>query len=116
MPARLALADALFDAGDGAAAAREYAGLTNGASAPHAHYGLGRQLEATGDHEGALAHLKTAVELYPEFGAAWYTLGMAQRNLGRMDEARQSLARARQYGARWPAVDDPLMTQRPRAS
>jgi len=111
VPARLALADALFDAGDGAAAAREYARLTTGASAPHAHYGLGRQLEAAGDHEGALAHLKTAVELYPEFGAAWYTLGMAQRNLGRTDEARQSLARARQYGARWPAVDDPLMTR-----
>jgi len=28
-----------------------------------------------------------------------------------LDEARESLARARQYGARWPAVDDPLMTQ-----
>ena len=97
LPARLAFADALFDGGDGPAATREYAGLTIGQSAPHAQYGLGRQLEATGDHEGALAHLKAAVELYPEFGAAWYTLGMAQRNLGRLDEARESLAQARQY-------------------
>jgi superkiller protein 3 len=108
--ARLALADALLEAGDGDAA-REYAKLTTGASAPHAHYGLGRALEARGDHEGACAHLKTAVELYPEFGAAWYSLGMVQRNMGQVDNARQSLARAQQYGARWPAVDDPLMVR-----
>jgi tetratricopeptide (TPR) repeat protein len=109
LPARLALADALFDAGDSDGAAREYAKLTGGASAPHAHYGLGRDLEARGQHETALTHLQTAVELYPEYGAAWYALGMVQRNLGRMDEATQSLARAQQYGTQWPAVSDPLM-------
>jgi superkiller protein 3 len=109
--ARLALADALIDAGDTDAAAREYTKLTNGPAAPHAQYGLGRVREAHGDHSGAIAHLQTAVGLYPEFGAAWYTLGMAQRNAGRTDEARRSLARAQQYGARWPAVDDPLMAR-----
>jgi superkiller protein 3 len=111
VPARLALADALRESGDGEGAAREYAKLTSGTSAPHAEYGLGRVLEARGDHQGAAAHLQTAVELYPEFGAAWYTLGMAQRNSGQPDAARQSLTRAQQYGARWPAVDDPLMAR-----
>ena len=61
--------------GDSDGAAREYAKLTNGASAPHAHYGLGRDLEARGQHDAALTHLQNAVQLYPEFGAAWYTLG-----------------------------------------
>ena len=61
VPARLALADALFDSGDSDGAAREYAQLTNGASAPHAHYGLGRYLEARGEHEAALTQLQTAV-------------------------------------------------------
>ena len=109
LPGRLALADALFDAGDPDGAAREYTKLTTGASAPHAHYGLGRYLEGRGEHAQAVTHLLTAVAIYPEFGAAWYTLGMAQRNLGRVDDAKQSLAKAQQYGARWPAIDDPTM-------
>jgi len=111
VPARLALADALFDMGDSDGAAREYAKLTSGASAPHAHYGLGRDLEARGQHDAALTHLQNAVQLYPEFGAAWYALGMVQRNLGRVEEATESLRRAQQYGPLWPAVDDPLMTR-----
>jgi tetratricopeptide (TPR) repeat protein len=111
VPARLALADALLDAGDADRAAREYATLTTGASAPHAHYGLGRVLEARGDHAGALAHLQTAVALFPEFGAAWYTMGMAQRDTGRAAEAAQSLARAQQYGAARPALEDPVLAR-----
>ncbi len=111
LPARLALADALFDAGDRDAAGREYAGLTTGASAPHAHYGLGRVFEARGNHQDAVAQFESAVQLYPEFGAAWYALGMAQRNSGHTEDAMRSLVRAQRYGARWPAVDDPLMTR-----
>jgi len=111
LPARLALADALFEAGQSDSAAAVYEKLTTGASAPHAHYGLGRALEARGAHDKALAHLKVAVELYPQFGAAWYALGLAQRNAGQTDAAKLSLARAQEYGARWPAVDDPLMAR-----
>jgi len=111
LPARVAVADALFEAGDAEGAAREYTKLTTGLTAPQAHYGLGRYLEARGEHQEALTHLQTAVTLFPEFGAAWYTLGMAQRNLGRIDEAKQSLAKAQEYGARWPSVDDPLMAR-----
>jgi tetratricopeptide (TPR) repeat protein len=111
VPARLALADALIESGDVDGASREYAAVVNGPAAPHAHYGLGRVLEARGDHAGAIAQLQQAVESYPEFGAAWYTLGMAERNAGRADAARQSLARAQQYGARWPAINDPVMAR-----
>ena len=49
--------------------------------------------------------------LYPEFGAAWYALGMARRNAGPREEASAALAKAQEFGARWPAVDDPLLAQ-----
>ena len=113
-PARLALADALFESGDVEAALREYSPLTTGASAPHAHYGVGRSLAAKGEKEAALAEFDAAVRLFPEFGAAWYAEGMVQRALGRVDEARKALARAKQFGAAWPSLEDPA-TARVRA-
>jgi tetratricopeptide (TPR) repeat protein len=36
---------------------------------------------------------------------------MARRNAGLRDEASAALAKAQEFGARWPAVDDPLLTQ-----
>lgn len=109
LPARLAFADALFEAGDSAPARTVYAALATGATEPHARYGLGRCAAASGDDAGALEELNAAVRLFPEFGAAWYARGMALRRLGRTDEARDSLAKAQQFGTRWPAVDDQLM-------
>jgi tetratricopeptide (TPR) repeat protein len=111
VPARLALADALFASDAIDAAFAEYARLTDGPGAPHARYGVGRVLAARGDGAGAVRELRAAVALYPEFGAAWYALGMALRNSGLVEEARAALARAQEFGARWPAVDDPLMAQ-----
>jgi len=109
IPARLALADGLFEKGDVDGAARVYSELTDGPGAPHAHYGLGRSLARNGENERAVRELETAVRLFPEFGAAWYSQGMVLRALGRLDEARTALARAQQLGAAWPAVDDPVL-------
>ncbi len=111
VPARLALADALFASDEIDAALAEYMRLTDGPGAPHAHYGVGRALAARGDAAAASRELEAAVALYPEFGAAWYALGMARRNAGPREEARAALARAQEFGARWPAVDDPLLAQ-----
>jgi tetratricopeptide (TPR) repeat protein len=109
LPARLALADARFDAGDTDGAAKDYAGLTSGASAPHAHYGLGRCLAAKGDMTGALREFDEALRLFPEFGPAHYARGLALRSVGRADEAKEALVRSQQLGTRWPAVDDPAL-------
>ncbi len=109
VPARLSLADALFDAGDAAGATRIYSTLTEGPGAPHAHYGVGRCLAAGGDNDAALRELDAAVRLFPDFGAAWYSKGMVLRNLGRTEEARAALTRAQQLGAAWPAVEDPVL-------
>jgi Tfp pilus assembly protein PilF len=66
-------------------------------------------LVARGQDVDALAALDEAVRRYPEFGAAWYARGLAQRRLGRVQDARESLARARSFAARWPGLDDPVL-------
>ncbi len=111
VPARLALADALFASDEIDAALAEYTRLMAGPGAPHARYGVGRALAARGDGAGAVREFDAAVALYGEFGAAWYALGMALRNAGRLDEAKAALAKAEEFGARWPVVDDPLVAQ-----
>jgi tetratricopeptide (TPR) repeat protein len=111
VPARLALADALFESGDIGAARDIYGVLRRGAAEPHARYGLGRALAATGEQEAAVREFEAALRLFPEFGAAWYARGLSLRRLGRLDEAKESLAKAQQYGTRWPAVEDPVVAR-----
>jgi tetratricopeptide (TPR) repeat protein len=53
-------------------------------------------------------HLERAVALFPEWGAAHYGLALSYRSLGRRDEAQRALDRHREYGARWPAIEDPV--------
>ena len=56
-----------------------------------------------------MAHFGRAVTLFPELGAAHYALALSYRALGRIDEARSALALHDQYGARWPALADPVL-------
>jgi Flp pilus assembly protein TadD len=110
--ARLKLGDALLESAALDEAQREYSrALADPLAGPHAHYGLGRILAGRGEHAAATTHFDEAVRLYPEFGAAWYARALALRNMKRIDEARESLSRAQQYGARWPAVDDPVLAR-----
>ena len=110
VPARLNLADALFESGALDESERLYAVLAEEPAAEaHARYGLGRVRAGHGQFQAAVTEFDAAVRLYPEFGAAWYARGLALRNLNRLDDARESLARGQTYGARWPAVEDPLL-------
>ena len=110
--ARLKLADAWLESGALDDAQRAFTALVREPQAePHARYGVGRVLSERGRHEEALAELDRAVGLYPEFGAAWYSRGLALRNLGRLDEARDSLRRAAGFGTRWPGVPDPVLAE-----
>ena len=112
MPAKLALADALFESGAVDESEPLYRALaTEPPAEPHARYGLGRVLAARGEQEAALREFDAAIGLYAEFGAAWYAKGMVLRGQHRLDEARAALARAQELGARWPAVDDPLLAR-----
>jgi tetratricopeptide (TPR) repeat protein len=112
LPARVRLADALFSAGDLTESRTLFTALAaEPAAEPLGLYGLGRILAAEGKHEEAVPTIERALRLFPEWGAAHYSLALSLRALGRRAEAEQALQRHLQYGARWPAVDDPILSE-----
>jgi len=111
LPARVKLAESLLEAGDLDTSEPLFRELTKEARAePAAELGLGRIAAARGQHDAAIQHLERATTLYPEFGAAYYLLARSYRMVGRMDDAQRALARQAEYRARWPAIDDPVLT------
>ena len=109
LPAKLTLAETLLEAGSLDEARRLFEGLHDPAAAPAVQYGLGAIAARQGRHAEAVGHLEKAIELYPEFAAAHYALARAYRALDRREEAEAALARHAKYGARWPAVEDPVL-------
>jgi tetratricopeptide (TPR) repeat protein len=109
LPARVKLAESLLDAGDLEGSQRLFSSLTDPDGAPAAAFGLGRIAAAQGRHEAAIEQFQRATALFPEFGAAHYALALSYRALGRRDEARAALERHALFGARWPAVADPVL-------
>ena len=83
-PARVKLAEALFEAGDLDRSAAMFTELIREPLAePASEFGLGRVAAARGRHEEAVTHLQRAITLFPEFGAAHYALARSYRALGR---------------------------------
>jgi tetratricopeptide (TPR) repeat protein len=112
LPARVKLAEALFEAGNLEESRSLFEPLRRDpASEPAAEVGLGRIAAAEARHDAAIAHFQRAVALFPELGAAHYALAQSYRAVGRADEARRALALHQQYGARWPAMDDPVLAR-----
>jgi tetratricopeptide (TPR) repeat protein len=109
LPAKIKLAESWLDAGKLDESQRLFAALTEADAAPAAAFGLGRIAAAQGRHEAAVEHFQRAIALFPEFGAAYYALARSDRALGRRDEAQAALERHARYGARWPAVTDPVL-------
>jgi protein O-GlcNAc transferase len=112
LPARVKLAEALLESGEMVESLRLFRALADEpAASPAAEVGLGRIAAAEGQHDAAIEHFTRAVTLFPELGAAHYALARSYRALGRVDAARSALALHDQYGARWPALVDPVLTQ-----
>jgi tetratricopeptide (TPR) repeat protein len=109
LPAKVKRAEAMLDAGKIDESQRLFAALSDPDAAPPVAFGLGRIAAAQGRHEAAIEHFQRAVALFPEFGAAHYALALSYRALGRRDEARAALERHARFGARWPAVADPVL-------
>jgi tetratricopeptide (TPR) repeat protein len=108
LSARLKLAEALLDAGDLDASASLFAALTDPACEPAVEVGLGRIAAARGRHDEAVRHFERAIALFPEFGAAYYGAARSYRALGRVEDAKAALEQHARYGARWPAIEDPV--------
>ncbi len=73
-----------------------------------AYCGAGQVLYRLGEFELAVEHLRTAVQIAPEYGTAHYVLGQALRNQGHTGEARRELGLAQEYRNQEPPLDDPL--------
>jgi tetratricopeptide (TPR) repeat protein len=73
---------------------------------PEALFGLGRIAAAHGKHEEAIQKFQRAIALFPDWGAAHYSLALSLRAIGRREEAQRALDSHAKYGARWPAVED----------
>jgi tetratricopeptide (TPR) repeat protein len=110
LPARVKLAEALLEAGELAESRRLFEALAaQSAAAPAAQVGLGRIAAAERRHAEAIARFERAVSLFPELGAAYYGLSRSYRAAGRAADADRALEQHRRYGARWPAIEDPLL-------
>jgi Tfp pilus assembly protein PilF len=108
IPAKLKLAESLFDAGNLSASARVYESLASEAALPAVRFGLGRIKAAQDDAAGAAAQFEEACRLFPEFGAAHYALALAYRRLGRSDDAQREITLHQRYTNAWPGVEDPV--------
>lgn len=109
VPAKMKLAEALLDGGSLQDSQKLFAALTEPDCAPAVAFGLGRIAAAQGRHEAAIEYFQRAIVLFPEYGAAHYALALSYRALGRREEAQAALERHTRFGARWPAVPDPVL-------
>jgi protein O-GlcNAc transferase len=110
LSARVKLASGLLDTRQVDESGRLFTALLDEPRAePEALFGLGRIAAAQGKHEEALQKFQRALALFPEWGAAHYAVALSLRTLGRRDEAQRALEKHAQYGARWPAIEDPVL-------
>lgn len=111
LPARVKLAAALLETRQLDESGRLFTALlAEPRGEPEALFGLGRIAAAHGQHEEAIQKFQRAIAVFPEWGAAHYSLALSLRTLGRRDEAQRALHKHAQYGARWPAIEDPVLT------
>jgi tetratricopeptide (TPR) repeat protein len=110
LPARVKFAEAMLESGDRKASLVLFEELLKEPVAePAARMGLGRIAALDGQHKAAIAHFERAVELYPELGAAYYSLARSYRAVGRDADAARALDQHRRHGPRWPGIPDPVL-------
>lgn len=110
LPARLKLAEALFDTGAFPESRSLLEALVREpATEAAAHVTLGRIDAAQGRHPDAIAHFERAIALFPQLGAAYYGLARSAHALGRTADAELAMARHARFGPLWPRLDDPVV-------
>jgi tetratricopeptide (TPR) repeat protein len=112
VPARLRLADLLLALGDlDASAALCDALLKDHPDLPQAHHGAGRIEAARGRPAAAVEQFRRATELFAGYGAAYYALGLAYRDLARPEDARTALQLYEAHRMEAPPFDDPVLAR-----
>lgn len=109
LPARLKLAESLFDAGDIGASDELYSTIVRDQpGAADAYFGLGRISLSRGRTAEARSDFRKACELFPTYGAAHYELAQVDRKLGKVDESQHEISLYLQHRTLVPPVEDPL--------
>lgn len=75
-----------------------------------AHYGMGRVQSSKGQWQAAIESYRTALTLSQGFGAAYYALATAYRQLGMPDEFQENIRLFQQNRGKSPQLEDPLLT------
>ncbi len=110
LPAQLRLADALLAAGQFGESQQLYEVVARrNAGIAQAYYGLGRITAASGNQTAAIVHYRKALELFAEYGAAHYALGLALRDQGKTAEAQEHLVLSQRLKLSRPTLEDPLI-------
>jgi superkiller protein 3 len=109
LPARLKLAESLFNSGDLNASRQIYSAIVREyPSDAEAYYGLGRIALAHGEPSAAGQSFSKACELFPPYGTAHYELAQIDRKLGKIGEYDRQLALYVKNRTLVPPVEDPL--------
>jgi tetratricopeptide (TPR) repeat protein len=112
LAARLKLAEVLLARGEVDASAALYDEiLKEHPEAPQAHYGRGRVDAARGRPAAAVERFLHATGLFAGFGAAYYALGLAYRDLGQAEDARSALRLYETHRLEAPPLDDPVLAR-----
>jgi len=112
LAARLKLAEVLLARGEVDASAALYDEmLKEHPEAPQAHYGRGRVDAVRGRPAAAVERFRRATELFAGFGAAYYALGLAYRDLGQAEDARSALRLYETHRLEAPPLEDPLLAR-----
>jgi tetratricopeptide (TPR) repeat protein len=107
---QLRLADSLLALGQFAESQPLYEALRKkDAQVAQVHYGLGRSAFVQKNTPAAIASFQQALQLFPNYGAAHYALGLALRDAGQASEAQVHLALSQQFKYVRPTLDDPLL-------
>jgi tetratricopeptide (TPR) repeat protein len=107
---QLRLADSLLALGQFAESQPLYEVLRKkDAKVAQVHYGLGRIAFVQKNTPAAIASFQRALQLFPNYGAAHYALGLALRDAGQASEAKVHLALSQQFKYVRPTLDDPLL-------
>jgi len=112
LAARLKLAEVLLARGEVDASAALYDEmLKEHPEAPQANYGRGRVDAVRGRPAAAVERFRRATELFAGFGAAYYALGLAYRDLGQVEDARSALRLYETHRLEAPPLDDPVLAR-----
>jgi tetratricopeptide (TPR) repeat protein len=110
LPVRLKLAELLLSAHKLEESRQVYELLVKEVpSCARAHYGLGRVKWDMGEFASAIENYRRACELFPQFGAAYYALGLAYQKLGQPEKSLECLTLYQRNKGGEPPVQDPLL-------